>query len=219
MVEIIPNWHPIFVHFTIALLSVAAALKLGSYLVGNESLRDQWRLVARWNLWIGSGFVVLTVIAGVVAYNTVSHDTPSHAAMTNHRNWALVTAAVFLAIAGWLTLQVRSGRPRSGLFVAILVVATGLLGITAWKGGELVYRYGLGVMSLPKTDQHHHHGDEEGEDHHHADDDHADGHHDEPMSGSGHGQQEMSAHDAADDHHHTDETADHHHDDDHPHQD
>ena len=28
MIEILPNWHPIFVHFTVALLTVAVALYL-----------------------------------------------------------------------------------------------------------------------------------------------------------------------------------------------
>ena len=26
-----------------------------------------------------------------------------------------------------------------------------VLGSTAWRGGEIVYRYGIGVMSLPQT--------------------------------------------------------------------
>ncbi len=152
MVEIIPNWHPIFVHFTVALLSVAALLRLGALIVGNDVLCEQWCIVARWNLWIGSGFVVLTVATGVIAYNSVAHDAPSHLAMNEHRNWALVTATLFLAITAWLTMLTRAGKAGGGLFVAVLLMATMLLGTTAWHGGELVYRYGLGVMSLPNAE-------------------------------------------------------------------
>ena len=199
--QIIPNWHPIFVHFSVALLSVAALLKLGAFFISNDSLRKQLDLVARWNLWIGAGFVVLTVIAGVFAYNTVSHDTPSHAAMTDHRNWALVTAAIFLLIAGWRGMVARAGKPSGGLFVVILLAATGLLGVTAWKGGELVYRYGLGVMSLPKADTHEH---AEGEQHDHGagmEDDH-------------HDDSNLQSETQTPDHHHDDvkELDDHHHD-------
>lgn len=202
MIEIIPNWHPIFVHFTVALLSIGVLLKVASYLSRSESLKGQWRLVARWNIWIGAGFVVLTVLTGVIAYNTVAHDTPSHAAMTDHRNWALTTALVFLAIAGWLVLLVRADKERSGLFITILLLATGLLAVTAWKGGELVYRHGLGVMSLPRADNHghvagepHDHGKAVESVHDHADDHHdnSDGHHDAQML-DGH-------HDDADHHH------------------
>ncbi|WP_455199484.1 DUF2231 domain-containing protein [Kaarinaea lacus] len=178
--EIIPNWHPIFVHFTVALFSVAALVMLASYVLGSVTLRDQLRLVARWNIWIGAVFVALTVLSGLIAYNTVNHDTPSHLAMTNHRNWALVTSAVFLVLAIWLAATVRAGKATSGLFVVLLLAATGLLGVTAWKGGELVYRYGLGVMSLPKADTH---GHADGEAHDHgtgtkAEHDNSDGHHD-----------------------------------------
>lgn len=195
MIEIIPNWHPVFVHFTVALLSVATLLSLGSYVVSSDSVRDQLRLVARWNIWIGSVFVVLTVITGLYAYNTVAHDTPSHLAMTDHRNWALATSGLFLVIAVWLAKTVRAGKVSGGLFVAILLVATGLLSVTAWKGGELVYRYGLGVMSLPKADTHghadgeqHDHGAEKATGHDNSDGHHdnADGHHDESKTDDQH---------------------------------
>ena len=215
MIEIIPNWHPLFVHFTVGLLSVAALLKIGAYFIGSDSLREQWRLVARWNLWIGSGFIVLTVITGVLAYNSVSHDTPSHEAMTDHRNWALVTAALFLAVAGWLVMLVRAGKARSGLFVTTLLVATALLGTTAWKGGELVYRYGLGVMSMPKADTH---GHASGEEHGHGEEkesthDNADGHHDEKKVDDHH---DRPVHDNSDGHHDVKKVDDHH-DDGHAH--
>ena len=42
---------------------------------------------------------------------------------------------------------------------------------TAWRGGEVVYRYGLGVMSMPQTD-----------DHGHSDDDHKSNEHAESQS-------------------------------------
>lgn len=150
MIDIIPNWHPIFVHFTVALLTVAAALHLISHFVSDAERVNQLTLVARWNLWLGVGMTVLTVGAGWYAYNTVNHDTPSHAAMTEHRNWALATTAAFLAVVAVELWLQRHKQGRSWLFTGLLVVAAGLLVSTAWHGGELVYRYGLGVMSMPK---------------------------------------------------------------------
>ena len=41
----------------------------------------------------------------------------------------------------------------------LLMMATLLLSITGWKGAEAVYRYGLGVMSMPNSDSHKHNGD------------------------------------------------------------
>ena len=158
MIEVIPNWHPVFVHFTVALLSIAVILFVAVRFIGDEKLRLQWEIVAQWNLWLGAIITVLTVVMGIVAYNSVAHDTASHAAMTEHRNLALVTAALFLCLAVWSAIRARAGQGINTLILIGLLVAGGLLMSTAWHGGEVVYRYGLGVMSLPKTDDHGHAG-------------------------------------------------------------
>src|SRR5450759_318225 len=190
MIEIIPNWHPVFVHFTVALLIIAAAIHLLSHFLhhfqsGGE-LANQLTIVARWNLWFGVGFTLLTVAAGWYAFNTVAQDAPAHIARTEHRNWAMATFALLLGIAGWEYYLSRHGRGKGWLFTALLVIAAGLLLSTAWHGSELVYRYGLGVMSMPKPEgpgHTHEHGDDhvdmpvQGEDTLHEDD-HAHSHDD-----------------------------------------
>jgi uncharacterized membrane protein len=152
MINIIPNWHPVFVHFTVALLIVAAALHLLSHFVANREFANQLTIVARWNLWIGAGFTLVTVAAGWYAYYTVAHDAPSHLAMTEHRNWAMATLVLFLGIAGWEYYLHRHGKSKGWLFTGLLAIAAALLLTTAWHGGELVYRHGLGVMSLPEAE-------------------------------------------------------------------
>lgn len=166
MIDIIPNWHPVFVHFTVALLIIAATLHLLSHFVRDSELAGQLAIVGRWNLWIGAGLTLLTAASGWYAYNTVGHDAPSHLAMTEHRNWALSTLALFMGIAGWEYYLHRHGKSKGWPFTGLLVVAAVLLLATAWHGGELVYRYGLGVMSLPQPEgpgHTHEHGD--GHDH------------------------------------------------------
>lgn len=158
MFEIIPNWHPIFVHFTVALLSLAVGLVVVTPFV-KSPLKEQWQTVARWTLWFGAGITIVTGLTGWYAFNTVAHDTPSHAAMTIHRNWAIATITLFLLLAAWSVLWARTSKKLGTVFVVCMVVAGALLASTAWRGGEVVYRYGLGVMSLPKA---------EGEGHDHA---------------------------------------------------
>ena len=150
MFEIVPNWHPIFVHFTVALLSVSVGLFAITPFT-KPPLQEQWLVVARWALWFGAGFTVLTGLTGLYAYNTVAHDTPSHIAMTDHRNWAIATMTLFFAATIWSIVGVRRQLKLGGAFVITMVIAGGLLGSTAWRGGEIVYRYGLGVMSLPEV--------------------------------------------------------------------
>lgn len=152
---IIPNWHPLFVHFTVALIIVSALLYVLTIFM-NGPLREQWIIVARWSLWFGTGITVITGLTGLYAYNTVAHDTPSHLAMMEHRNWALATIAVMLLLGVFSALRARAGHSHRGIFALAMMVLALLLASTAWHGGELVYRHGLGVMSLPKSDAHEH---------------------------------------------------------------
>jgi uncharacterized membrane protein len=150
MIEIIPNWHPVFVHFTIGLLSISALLYLAGSVLRNMTLLT----VARWNLWIGASITAATVLAGFYAYNTVIHDAPSHIAMTNHRNWALLTSCLFIVLALWAFFKQRGARTVHPLFVATMLLGAGLLAVTGYKGGEVVFRHGLGVQSTPDMRNH-----------------------------------------------------------------
>lgn len=153
--EIIPNWHPIFVHFSVALLLTATSLfVLGKLTPRAAPWRTTCLAVARWNLSLGVAITVGTVLAGWYAFNTVNHDGHSHLAMLSHRLWALATAAAFIGLGAW-SLIGRKSEPRA-LFVVGLVVASGLLLVTGYKGGELVFRHGLGVMALPEAESHDH---------------------------------------------------------------
>ncbi len=165
MFEIIPNWHPIFVHFTVALLSLAVGLFVLVPFM-KSPLKEQWQIVARWALWFGVGFTLLTGLTGLYAYNSVAHDTPSHAAMTDHRNWAVATIVLFFTLAVWSIVWIRQKKVLGMAFVVCMMVAGTVLASTAWHGGEVVYRYGLGVMSLPQAEgEGHSHSHGGGRDH------------------------------------------------------
>jgi uncharacterized membrane protein/ketosteroid isomerase-like protein len=170
MFEIIPNYHPMFVHFTVALLTTSLLFHLVSLIVSGAR-SETLAAAARWNFAVGVAFTIATVATGLLAYGSVNHDTPSHLAMTDHRNWALGTFVAFLAVAAWAWFRERGRSPASTGFVVLLALAAVLLSITAFKGGELVYRYGLGVMSIPAVS---------GEGHEHE---HPDGGHDEGADG------------------------------------
>lgn len=158
MIEIIPNWHPIFVHFTVALLIICGIFQAILW-----SLPSKASITAisaqKWLVLLGAVAVLATVGTGLQAYYSVNHDTPSHLAMTDHRNWALATSAVFLIGAALFYIFPRRRQSIAGIF---FVAALILVSITAYKGGDLVYRHGLGVMSLPEATG-------EGYDHEHAD--------------------------------------------------
>jgi uncharacterized membrane protein len=150
MFEIVPNWHPIVVHFTVALLVLSVVVHITTRLLPAGPLLAEAKVFARWSLWLGVTFAIATVATGWLAYNSVTHDDVSHAAMLVHRNWALATLLAFLVAGVWSLWRYRGERLPGGVFLLALLTAGGLLLGTAWRGGELVFRHGLGVMALPQ---------------------------------------------------------------------
>jgi uncharacterized membrane protein len=161
MIQIIPNWHPILVHFTIALYTTSAAIYILVAIIqrflGKNWIQDLL-ITARWCLWIAAFSTLFTIPAGFYAFSTVQHNEISHKIMTIHRNWGLVTATGILSLAGislWRYFK-NEKYPSFTFLVGLILVGIALL-ITGYLGGELVYRYGLGVIS-PLTSvptQHH----------------------------------------------------------------
>ena len=151
MIDIVePNLHPIIVHFVIAFLITGPILLLLAALLPPDSkLRVSACHAGDWMMGLGLLAMIAAIAAGFQAYYSVAHDGPSHIAMTDHRNWAIVTATSFLAI-GLYRLYKRGKAPTMGFLVALFLPVM-FLTITGWKGGHLVYRYGLGVASLPEV--------------------------------------------------------------------
>ena len=174
MLHSLPNWHPIFVHFTVALFSVAALLFLVARFSPPGAFGRTARQAARVNLVLGVLFTVGTLLTGWYAYNTVPHDAASHEVMTTHRNWALIAAAAFAVVTGWCVRIWLANRREGNAFVLVVVLASVPLVMAGHYGGELVYGHGVGVQQLPDTDGHAHNGDGHDHDHddNHRDDDH-----------------------------------------------
>ena len=144
-----PNIHPVLVHFAYALTVSSALAYLACRFLPAGGWRDSLKPAADWMLAIAAFTIVATVAAGFYAYYTVAHDAPSHEAMTTHRNWAVPSGLLVLALASWRWLS-REKAPGV-LFAATMAAAALMLSVTAWWGGTIVYKYGLGVQSLPES--------------------------------------------------------------------
>lgn len=149
MIEIIPNWHPLFVHFPIAFATAAVFFVLIGKLFKVKPWATQCLIFGRWMLWAAALFTCIAAVFGWFAYNSVKHDEAGHLAMTLHRNWALGALGTLLLLVA-LALRTKRTTPSYG-FLLLMLVAWLLVTSTAWRGGELVYRHGLGVMALPEV--------------------------------------------------------------------
>lgn len=161
MLESFGHLHPVLIHFPLALLLTAWVLDLVQPWVKEPQMRSAISSAGRWNFWIG-GFALLPALAtGWAAYQTVAHDAPSHAAMTVHRNLALAAVAAFAALGGTAWLRRKTEWIHEWPFRAGFLLAVALLLATGYRGGLLVFNYGLGVRALPAQEEggSHVHGD------------------------------------------------------------
>lgn len=148
MFEITPNWHPAFVHFPIALTFTGiGALWLGAALPDSHFNR-QLQTMGHWNLRLGFVSAVIAAWFGILAFMDVPHDEIAYKAKTLHRDWALVTVAVFIPFFILSCLRHRLTPHIARAFTVALVIPALLLFRTGWLGAEVVYRYGVGVESV-----------------------------------------------------------------------
>jgi len=157
--NIIPNWHPIFVHFPIALITISLLFFITSRLLQMGKTNQGLLLAGYWCLWAGTLMAVFAGATGLYAYLTVEHTSVSHLVMNTHRDWAFGAFAMMLIMTLWSIRYYRSNRQPPVVFLLGLLITVVLISITAWYGTELVYRHGTGMIkpSEPHHGEHHAH--------------------------------------------------------------
>ena len=160
MIDIVPNWHPIWVHFAIALLITSAGLYLlFGWRASQAGKPSSALIVARWTLWLGVVAAACALFTGYWASGSVEHDDLAHANMMVHRNWAYASTTIFVAAA--ILECFRRSRVRASMFTALLLIIGGYtLVMTGLEGAQNVYEHGLGVQRLPEVSAHEHQHEE-----------------------------------------------------------
>ena len=144
---LLPGWHPIVVHFPIALVMTATSCLAAARLLRREDYAATLATVGTWNLCLGALAALFALATGLAAVLGLQVGEAARAAISMHVKWAVFTTVALLLAAVWRGAgNAQQSRP-SWVFIILLLLATAALGVTGYRGGQNVYRYGVGVMA------------------------------------------------------------------------
>lgn len=139
-------FHPSTTHFPIALYLLGVLLTLGYLWQG----RVEYERFAYWSFilsWLGT---IIASLTGLVDQSRLEIGDPRLDTVNNH-----ITAGVALLILNGLLIYMRLRwsdvltSPRRWTYLTLMALGLTALLTSAWLGGELVYRLGVGVRHSP----------------------------------------------------------------------
>jgi uncharacterized membrane protein len=143
----IPYWHPIVVHFPIALIAFGAAAALVYAVAG----RAFWRGMALYAFAVGAVGAWVANVTGETIYEDVEGTPVVEALIDQHRTygeWTLwLSVATVLMLVGatwWMRRAGQAGRARDPLawrlaVLALALAAAVLVGLAGHLGGTMVW--------------------------------------------------------------------------------
>lgn len=149
---LLPNWHPFFVHFPVALFCTALVCDLSLLARFRCAWLDRAAVLLYASAALGSGAAALT---GKLAADAMETElTPEvNDAVAYHGDWAFFAVVSLFVVAAmrfdtvWRDRDAERPTPHRMRLVTIVVsmVVGAVVVHTAARGGELVYRYGVAV--------------------------------------------------------------------------
>jgi uncharacterized membrane protein len=136
------NYHPLFVHFPIALWLAALVFEALAQIRG----KDELHRTARWLLYAGTLAGFAAAGTGLLAEESVPEAGPAHEVMETHERLmqATMSFATGLSIFAFFLRPDTAAWGRRVFLVGLVALAV-LLTLGADRGAQLVYQYGVGV--------------------------------------------------------------------------
>lgn len=146
MAGMIPAWHPLVVHFPLALIVTATLCLSAAWMLQGRVVGQTLAVVGTWTLGFGAVGILFALGTGLAAVVDLQVGPAAHLAIAAHVRSAVLTTLLTLLAAVWRGAGVpESARPSAG-FLIVLWLAAGSLVITGYRGGQNVYRFGIGVQ-------------------------------------------------------------------------
>ena len=141
MLDLLP-FHPMLVHFPIALLFTSVLFDAAGAWFNRESFRDG----AFWLLILGLLGGVAAAIAGSWAEEAAEKAGIAESMIETHETLAFVTLGIFgVLLLGRLVMRNQFTRKSLVPYFFIAAIGLGTLSATGHYGGDLVYKQGAGV--------------------------------------------------------------------------
>ncbi len=145
------NFHPMIVHFPIALLNAYVVMELLGLLLKKESIK----ITASWMLYLGTLGAAGAVLLGFYAASGAPHGGGVHSIMTRHRNLGLIVFGFSIVLSLFRLLAINRARTVQLIAGVIMIV---VMAFGADLGGLMVYKYGVAVKAVPQPEGHEHSG-------------------------------------------------------------
>lgn len=136
------NFHPLFVHFPLALLPLALVFQALAVWRG----REEWQRMALWLLYLGTLAALFAAGTGLWAEDTVQVPDAALEVIELHESLMLTTTgiAAFLSLLAFWRRR-RLTRELQIVLLVGLLVACVVMTLGADQGGLMVYHYGVSV--------------------------------------------------------------------------
>ena len=131
--------HPMLIVLPLGLFSIAVLADIAYLVTGNFELP----LVAYWNIAVGIIGGLVAALFGFIDWLAIPAGTRAKSIGLWHGAGNVVIVGLF--VVSWFMRQQSVGYAPSTIAVVLGLAGVGLALITAWLGGELVYRLRVGV--------------------------------------------------------------------------
>ncbi len=133
--------HPILVHFPIVFWLTAIVMDVAGFC----ARRERWLAVGKGLLIAGTVSALYAVVCGIFAETWAARAGVPIERIETHETAAIVATWIFIALTA-ARLYLTPQQPfRFASYLGVGILTSSLLIVTAYSGGELVYRYGSGV--------------------------------------------------------------------------
>jgi uncharacterized membrane protein len=133
------------VHFPLALTLTSSVLLLAARLLRKEDLAATLAVVGTWNLCLGAAMAVIALGTGLAAVLNLDVSAAARESISTHAKWAIFTTLALVLLAVWRGAGTDSRSRPTWVFIVVLVAASAALILAGYRGGQNVYRFGVGV--------------------------------------------------------------------------